>query len=60
MALLLWWRPFARADVARLTSLVEDGTLRVVIDRRFALDDVVAALRYVDDGHARGKVLVIP
>jgi hypothetical protein len=31
-----------------------------VIDRRYPLDEVVAALRWVDDGHARGKVIVTP
>ena len=52
--------PFGEKDVARVTELAERGVLKPVIDRRFALDDVVAALRYVDDGKPRGKVLVIP
>jgi NADPH:quinone reductase-like Zn-dependent oxidoreductase len=30
------------------------------IDRTFPLSEIVDALRYVDDGHARGKVVVIP
>ena len=36
------------------------GALKPAIDRTFALDDIVDALRWVDDGHARGKVLVVP
>jgi NADPH:quinone reductase-like Zn-dependent oxidoreductase len=60
MGLMLWWKPFGAADVATLTSLHAAGAVKPVIDRRFALDEVVAALRYVDDGQARGKVLVIP
>lgn len=60
VSLMLWWKPFDRADVARLLDLVASGSLRPVIDRRYGLDDVVQALRYVDDGHARGKVLVVP
>jgi NADPH:quinone reductase-like Zn-dependent oxidoreductase len=56
--LLLWWKPFNRADVARLEELIAAGTVKPVIDRRFPLDDVVEALRYVDDGRARGKVVI--
>jgi NADPH:quinone reductase-like Zn-dependent oxidoreductase len=60
MGLMLWWKPFGAADVETLTRLHASGDLKPVIDRRFPLDDVVTALRFVDDGHARGKVLVIP
>jgi NADPH:quinone reductase-like Zn-dependent oxidoreductase len=60
MSLLLWWKPFAPDDVEAIKALVADGTVAPRIDRRFALDEVVEALRYVDDGHARGKVLVLP
>ncbi|HET7168572.1 MAG TPA: NAD(P)-dependent alcohol dehydrogenase [Candidatus Limnocylindrales bacterium] len=55
-----WWQPFRAADVATLTSMIEAGEVRPVIDRRFPLADVVDALRWVDDKRARGKVLVIP
>jgi NADPH:quinone reductase-like Zn-dependent oxidoreductase len=58
LGLMIWWKPFKAADVATLTELIAAGTLRPVIDRRFPLAAVVDALRYVDDGHARGKVLV--
>jgi NADPH:quinone reductase-like Zn-dependent oxidoreductase len=34
--------------------------IRPVIDRRFTLDEAADALRYVDEGQPRGKVLVIP
>jgi NADPH:quinone reductase-like Zn-dependent oxidoreductase len=60
MGLLFWWRPFAAVDVERLKALVTSGVVRPVIDRRYPLSEVVDALRWVDDGHARGKVLVIP
>jgi NADPH:quinone reductase-like Zn-dependent oxidoreductase len=58
--LLVWWKPFEPADVARLLDLIATGAVTPVIDRTFPLDDIVAALRWVDDGHARGKVIVIP
>ena len=56
--LLLWWKPFHRPDVARLGAMVAAGTIRPVIDRRFTLDQVVDALRWVADGQARGKVVL--
>jgi NADPH:quinone reductase-like Zn-dependent oxidoreductase len=60
LGLLLWWKPFDKADVATLLGLIAAGKVAPQIDRRFGLDQVVDALRYVNDGHARGKVLVIP
>ena len=56
--LLLWWKPFHEPDVSTLKTLIADGTVKPVIDRRFPLREVVEALRYVDDGHARGKVII--
>ncbi len=58
--LMLWWKPFNADDVAKLKELIAAGKLKPVIDRRFSLSDVVDALRWVDDGHARGKVIVTP
>jgi NADPH:quinone reductase-like Zn-dependent oxidoreductase len=60
MGLMLWWKPFNSDDVAELQRLVVSGVIKPQIDRQFALDDVVEALRYVDDGKARGKVLINP
>ena len=48
----------SQADLLVLKELCEAGKLRPVIDRRFALSEVPAAIRYVEDGHARGKVVV--
>jgi NADPH:quinone reductase-like Zn-dependent oxidoreductase len=56
--LLLWWKPFKAEDVQTLVALVADGKVTPAIDRRFPLAEIVEALRYVDDGHAKGKVIV--
>ncbi|MEO8229349.1 MAG: NAD(P)-dependent alcohol dehydrogenase [Chloroflexota bacterium] len=56
--LLLWWKPFNPDDVATLKELFAAGKVRPVIDRRYPLSQVVEALRWVDDGHAKGKVVV--
>jgi NADPH:quinone reductase-like Zn-dependent oxidoreductase len=47
-----------QADLLLLKELCETGKVRPVIDRRFPLSDVPSAVQYVEDGHARGKVVV--
>ncbi|UOQ90230.1 NAD(P)-dependent alcohol dehydrogenase [Agromyces endophyticus] len=46
------------AGMERLAALAESGVLRPVIDRTYALDEVVEAHRYVDGGHKRGSVVL--
>jgi NADPH:quinone reductase-like Zn-dependent oxidoreductase len=58
--LLLWWKPFNGGDVATLKELIAAGKVKPVIDQRFRLSEVVDALRWVDEGHARGKVVIAP
>ncbi len=60
LGLMIWWKPFRAEDVATLTGLIAAGQVRPVIDRRFPLDDIVQALRRVNDGDANGKVVVNP
>ncbi len=45
-------------DIDLLLALLEDGTLRTVVDSSFPLDDIVSAHRRVDTGHKVGNVLV--
>ena len=47
-----------RAALPYLRTLIEAGELRIVIDRRFDLDEIVEAHRYVDSGRKRGNVVV--
>ena len=56
--LMLWWKPFHRPDVETLKELIAAGKLKPVIDRVVSLDEVVEALRYVEDGRAMGKVVI--
>ena len=60
MGLVLWWKPFAAGDVATIARLHAEGRLKPAIDSRYPLEQAAEALRQVDDGLARGKVLVIP
>jgi NADPH:quinone reductase-like Zn-dependent oxidoreductase len=47
-----------REDLALLGELVTKGEVRPVIDRTYALDNIVGAHTYVDYGHKRGNVVV--
>jgi len=47
-----------RADLLSLKELVEAGKAKPVIERRYALSEVPAALQHVGEGHARGQVVV--
>jgi NADPH:quinone reductase-like Zn-dependent oxidoreductase len=47
-----------RDDLLAVTELVENGSLGPVIDRTYPLVDTADALRYVEAGHARGKVVI--
>ena len=58
MSMMLWWKPFHAEDVEKIKELIAAGKLAPVIDRRYPLSEVVEALRHVDDGKARGKVVI--
>ena len=47
-----------RTDLAFLGDLLAARKIVPVIDRRYALSDVAEAVRYVEDGHAKGKVVI--
>ncbi|MCH6165798.1 NAD(P)-dependent alcohol dehydrogenase [Pseudonocardia alaniniphila] len=45
-------------DLIVLTELIESGAVTPVVDRTYPLHETVAAIRYMTDGRARGKVVV--
>jgi 2-desacetyl-2-hydroxyethyl bacteriochlorophyllide A dehydrogenase len=45
-------------DFAIIKELLEAGKVKPVIDRRYSLSEAAEALRYVGEGHARGKVII--
>ena len=44
------------ADLQTLSDMLAAETIKPVIDRTYAFDDIPAAIRYLEQGHARGKV----
>jgi NADPH:quinone reductase-like Zn-dependent oxidoreductase len=46
-------------DLVHLRTLVEAGRLRPVIDRQFALEEMVEAHRYAESGQKQGNVVVV-
>jgi NADPH:quinone reductase-like Zn-dependent oxidoreductase len=54
-------RPFSvpnREDLQVLAAMVEEGKLRPVIDATYPLPETAAAIRHIEAGHARGKVII--
>jgi NADPH:quinone reductase-like Zn-dependent oxidoreductase len=52
------WKANKREDLDFLRRHLDDGTIIPIIDRRFPLSEVPDALRYLKEGHARGKVVI--
>ena len=46
------------ADLALLGDLMQAGKVTPVIDRRYRLSELPEAIRYLETGHARGKVVI--
>jgi NADPH:quinone reductase-like Zn-dependent oxidoreductase len=45
-------------DLDILGALQQSGRLKPVIDRRYPLNEIVEAMRYLEEGHAQGKVVI--
>jgi NADPH:quinone reductase-like Zn-dependent oxidoreductase len=51
---------FNRPDLKFLGELLEAGTVKSVIERTYELGDIADAMRYMGEGHARGKIVITP
>src|SRR5437867_6089764 len=48
----------SKQDLIILGDLIQAGKITPVIDRTYKLGDATDALRYLDEGHARGKIII--
>ena len=46
-------------DLTVLADMMQSGKLKPVIDRTYKLSEVPAAIAYLEEGHARGKVIIV-
>jgi NADPH:quinone reductase-like Zn-dependent oxidoreductase len=47
-----------KEDLATMSDLMQSGKVTPVIDRRYPLSELPEAIRYLEQGHARGKVVI--
>lgn len=47
-----------KEDLAFIKDLLEAGKVKPVIDRRYPLSETADAIRYLEEGHAQGKVVI--
>jgi NADPH:quinone reductase-like Zn-dependent oxidoreductase len=52
------WEQNNKDDLSLLAELFETGKVVPVIDRRYPLSEVPDALRYLEGGHALGKIII--
>jgi len=55
---LVPWKPNDKEDLEFLTELFEAGKISPEIDRSYRLNEVPEAFRYLEDGHAKGKLII--
>ena len=48
----------SKEDLTIISELMAAGKVTPVIDRRYRLSEVPQAIRYLEEGHARGKVVI--
>ena len=51
---------WARSDIETLLKLVQEGKLKVLVDKIFKLEDAREALRVIEDREVFGKIVVAP
>ena len=52
------WAEIRQEDLAIMADLMQSGKVKSVIDRTYPLDQIREAMTYLEQGHARGKVII--
>jgi NADPH:quinone reductase-like Zn-dependent oxidoreductase len=45
-------------DLTFIKELIEAGKIKPIVDRRYSLSETAEACRYLDEGHAKGKIVI--
>jgi NADPH:quinone reductase-like Zn-dependent oxidoreductase len=56
--LLPFFAHLNKNDLIAIQQLLGSGKVAPVIDRSYSLSDVPQAIRYLEGGHARGKIVI--
>lgn len=48
----------SKKDLEFIKELIENGKVKPIIDRTYKLDEVPSAIRYLEEGHAKGKIVI--
>jgi len=55
---ILMWKQYVKKDFDYLIELIADNKIKPAIDKRYKLRDTAKGLKYLMDGHAKGKVII--
>jgi NADPH:quinone reductase-like Zn-dependent oxidoreductase len=56
--LIIFMAKITVEDLTFIAELMKSGKVTPVIDRRFPLNEIARAISYLDEGHARGKIVI--